>query len=227
MSLPELSKNGLKKATGDITINRLNACVAANCGASDGSIFVDSGGSIFGVANEDHITAQSAYLKASLLDPAGDIGQDSPDGSLSIAFVGMDPNGNAEGSGDPIFLEFGGSAFINEGLFDFSVSALSNAANVAARGQASASVAASAQAAALDEGEDVDWAAFSEEITVYEINNDGVQLPQDQQTDEFAKLLEEALRKLSEDETVSDASSIFDIKPDSEGIPVSQLIKTD
>ena len=48
--------------------------------------------------------------------------------------------------------------------------------------------AASAQAAALEEDTAVDWAAFSEDVTVYEVNNEGVQLPQDQQEDDFAKL---------------------------------------
>ena len=213
----------------DITINQLDACVAANCGGSDGDIRIESGGSIFGLAGQDHISARSATLKTSLTGPAGDIGQDSEDRSLVIKFVGMDENGNAEGSGTPIFLEYGGAAYIDAGpsTIRVTVSDLSDASRFFSIGQANASVAASAQAAALEEGEDVDWAAYSEEVTVYEINNDGVQLPQDQRADEFAKLLKEALRKLSEDEIVSDASSIFDITPDPEGIPVSQLIKTD
>jgi hypothetical protein len=49
-----------------------------------------------------------------------------------------------------------------------------------------------------------------------------VQLPLDQQADEFAKLQEAA--QDAEEETVSDATSIFDSGEQPEGIPVSQLI---
>jgi hypothetical protein len=210
-------------AGSDITINQLSACVAANCVASDGSITIDSGGSIFGLAGQDHINAEWAVLRASLINPAGDIGQDSADASLFIKFVGMDPNGDAEGSGAPIFLEFGGQAFIDEGPFDFVVSDLSDASNVAAKGQASAAAASAAQAAALDDDGDVDWAAFSEEITIYEVNSDGVQLPQDQQIDEFARLQEKAIRKQAEEASVSDAALLFEGVTDPEGVPVSQL----
>ena len=51
-----------------------------------------------------------------------------------------------------------------------------------------------------------------------------MQLPQGEQTDEFAKLHEEALRNVDEEETVSDVSSIFDNAEQPVGIPVSQLI---
>ena len=51
--------------------------------------------------------------------------------------------------------------------------------------------ASAALAAAIREDSDVDWAAYSEDITVYEISNEGVQLPEQQQFDEFSKLHEE------------------------------------
>jgi hypothetical protein len=136
----------------------------------------------------------------------------------------MDPAGNAAGSGDEIFLEFGGSAFIAEGLFDYSISANSDGSKVSAQGQASKTTAAASQAASQEEDDDVDWAAFSEEVTVYEINNNGLQLPQTEEVDEFAKMQEEAQRNLAEEtETVTDVVSIFDGKTIPEGIPVSQL----
>ena len=47
---------------------------------------------------------------------------------------------------------------------------------------------AAAQAAGLEQEEEVDWAAYDEDITLYEINNEGIQLPADQQLDdEFAR----------------------------------------
>lgn len=176
---------------------------------------INANGSILGNPGESHISAVSASLSA-----AGDIGAPDPG---RINFVGMDPSADA-GAGEEIALEFGGSAFVNEGLFNFTVSEFSDASKVDAQGQASANVASADQAASQDEDEDVDWAAFSEEVTVYEINNDGVQLPQGQQTDEFAKLHKEGLRIVDEEETVSDTASIFDNAEQPVGIPVSQLI---
>ena len=36
----------------------------------------------------------------------------------------------------------------------------------------------------------VHWAAYSEDVTVYEVNNEGVRLPRDQQDDDFVRLFE-------------------------------------
>jgi hypothetical protein len=188
----DISYDNSAGSGGDITLGTLQAC--DNCPTSGGTIVITANGSILGNPGESHISAVSASLSA-----AGDIGAPDPG---RINFVGMDPSADA-GAGEEIALEFGGSAFVNEGLFNFTVSEFSDASKVDAQGQASANVASADQAASQDDEEDVDWAAFSEEVTVYEINNDGVQLPQGQQTDEFAKLHDE-------EQPV--------------GIPVSQLI---
>jgi hypothetical protein len=196
----------------DVTLGTLAAC--DNCAAGGGSVWVESqNGSILGNPGEPHISAVSAWLSAD-----GNIGSET----TPIKFDDMDPNGDA-GDGEEISLDFGGTAIIDEGLFSFTVTEGSDASAVIAQGQASKNIASSDQAASVKEEDDVDWAAFSEDVTVYEINNDGVQLPQDQQTDEFAKLREEALKNTDEKETVSDATSIFDNGGRPEGIPVSQL----
>ena len=39
----------------------------------------------------------------------------------------------------------------------------------------------------------MDWAAYSEDITVYEINNEGVKLPDVEEVDEFVKVEDEEL----------------------------------
>ena len=43
-------------------------------------------------------------------------------------------------------------------------------------------------AANREDSTDIDWAAYSEEIRLYAINDEGVQLPEDQRLDEFAML---------------------------------------
>jgi hypothetical protein len=47
---------------------------------------------------------------------------------------------------------------------------------------------------------DVDWAAYSEEIELFAINVDGVQLPEDQRLDEFSQLRRELELKRREEE---------------------------
>ena len=105
-----------------------------------------------------------------------------------------------------IFISFSGQAFINtnDSLFQVVTGNIGDVTELSGIGKETA---ASAQAAALEEDTSVDWAAFSEDVTVYEVNNEGVQLPQDQQEDDFAKL-----KKLEEAEA--------------EPVPVSQLIET-
>jgi len=194
-------------AGGDITLGTLQAC--DNCPTGGGAIRVLADGNIVGNPGASHVSAVSAWLSA-----GGDIGTET----IGISFVGMDPSADA-GDGEEIGLNFGGAAFIDEGLFSFTVTDASDASKVSAQGQASANVASADQAAAQNDEEDVDWAAFSEDVTVYEINNDGVQLPEGQQTDEFAKLDD-----LEKEETMSDVVAIFDGVDRPEGIPVSQLI---
>ena len=193
---------------GDITIATLRACGAV-C-PEGGSVRISADGSILGVLGLPHISATSAALIA-----AGDIGA----ADNRIKFDSLDPNADA-GGGQEILLQFEGAAYISEGDFNFSA----NRPVDADRSQTS-KVLASVQAAAQEDDDDVDWAAYSEEVTLYEINNDGVKLPQDQQADEFAKLLEEVLREQAEGESVSDTGATFQAVSEADGIPVSQLLR--
>ena len=97
----------------------------------------------------------------------------------------MLPNGEA-----PIQLRFGGDSFIVAGqtpvnaigLDRFGISRFIDIS------KKSASALAASDAAAREDSTDIDWAAYSEDISLYAINNEGVQLPEDQRLDEFAML---------------------------------------
>jgi hypothetical protein len=161
----------------NLTLNELTACVGScSTGADDGDITVTTtNGDILGtpsmgnpVVIMDHVSGGSATLTSAF-----------GIGSLETAvrFVDMPT------TGEPIELVFSTFAFIDAG--DSPVNETENLFNI----PTIASIVAAAQAAGREEDEEVDWAAYDEDITVYEINNDGIQLPADQQVDdEFAKL---------------------------------------
>ena len=95
----------------------------------------------------------------------------------------------ASASGEPIFLEYSGSANVDSEV-NIGVALSQNAnleglnlSTVAVAGQVTAD-----QAATQGDTEEVDWAAYSEDITLYEINNEGVQLPEQEEVDDFAKI---------------------------------------
>ena len=181
-------------AGGDVTIGSLRTCAGTECTSGDTgvvSVFSENG-DVLGNTNPVHITAATAVI-----DADGNIGV-----SLSnpLVFEGMLADVTR------ITISFSGEAFIDTrgSLFQVTSGSIGDVTEVTG---ISRETAASAQAAALEEDTSVDWAAFSEDVTVYEVNNEGVQLPQDQQEDDFAKLkqLEEA---------------------EAEPVPVSQLIET-
>ena len=98
-------------------------------------------------------------------------------------FRNMSLNGDAQ-EGAPIHLQAAfGDSYIDSGNRDFT-----SAGRVFDQSEGNRETAASAQAAAQEDEEAVDWAAFSEDITVYEINNEGVQLPEEEEEDEFVKI---------------------------------------
>ena len=211
---------------GDITLSTLRTCADCEVGGSTGAVTVTALGDILAQQGQTtHITSVSASLVATGSLAATDDGNIGAANSVVI-FRDMDPNGDA-GDGNPILLTFGGLAFIDtEFGIGVGVGVEGEVGNISNELVGKSEIAASNQAASQKDKEDVDWAAFSEEITVYEINNNGVQLPQTEEIDEFAKLLDEALRDLAEEkETVTDVVSIFNSMPLPEGIPVSQLIE--
>ena len=199
---------------GDVTIGTLSTCADDDCTdvADTGAVTIIASNDILGQAGQVHVTAVSASLTSN-----GGIGQNPLEGGTEIEFNGMPTVGT------PITLLFNApTAYINTNLSGFTATG----GNVIDSFSTVLGAVAESQAAGQGDEEDVDWAAFSEEVTVYEINNNGVQLPQTEEIDEFAKLLDEALRNLAEEkETVTDVVSIFNSMPLPEGIPVSQLIE--
>ncbi|MDH3352059.1 MAG: autotransporter adhesin family protein, partial [Gammaproteobacteria bacterium] len=165
----------LTTGSGDITLGTLQTCPNCNAGGATGNVTVTAAGNIFGQPGQPHITAVNAVLSS-----AGDIG--TPTNEIVFA--------NMPVSGTVIDLIFVGKAYIDSGAFGFSASDLSAVSDAFAGTRESA---ASAQAAAQEDEEEVDWAAYSEDITVYEINNEGVKLPDVEEVDEFVKVEDEEL----------------------------------
>jgi len=172
-------------AGGDVTLGLLRACADCELAGSTGAVTVTAVGSILGQPRQGdgaHITAVSALLVS-----GGGIGADPDQGGTQIVFKDMSLEGDAK-EGAPIHLEAPGIAYIDSGQREFTSSG-----RVFDQSAGSRETAASAQAAALEEEEEVDWAAYSEDITVYEINNEGVQLPEVEEEDEFVKVEDEGV----------------------------------
>jgi hypothetical protein len=170
---------------GDITLGLLSTCADCDIAGSTGAITITAIGSILGqprLGDEPHITGVTA-----LLTSGGQIGSNPDSGGTQIVFRNMSQTGDA-GDGAPIALEAPGDAFIDSGNRDFT-----STGRVFDQSAGDRETAASAQAAALEEEEDVDWAAYSEDITVYEINNEGVQLPEVEEEDEFVNVEDEGV----------------------------------
>ena len=161
-------------AGGDITLGTLITCADCGVAGSTGAVTITAIGDILGQANQTHVTAVTAWLNS-----GGDIGASI----TPIVFRKM-------GAGTAIDLQFIGRAFIDSGDFGFTASDLNSVSDVFA---ATRETAASAQAAAQEEEEEVNWAAYSQDITVYEINNEGVQLPEDEEEDEFVRIKNEGV----------------------------------
>ena len=78
----------------------------------------------------------------------------------------------------------------------------------------SSSLLGESDAANREDPTDIDWAAYSEDISLYNINDEGVQLPEDQRLDEFAMLqlrhdLARLLRERVDEEDKND-SNLFE-----------------
>ncbi len=162
---------------GDITVGSLRTCVAVVCVAGDTgevSITTTNGDILSAQSGTVNVTSDTAVLTAD-----GDIGT----AGNRFVFDGMLIDF------ERITLNFSGQAFVDSRGILFETN---NFAGVDDISDARRETAASAQAAALDEDTSVDWAAYSEDITVYEINNEGVNQPQAEEDDEFANLNDES-----------------------------------
>ena len=159
--------------TGDnLTLSELLACTGScSDGTGDGAItLTTTNGDILAATpgTLDHVMGGTARLNSAFGIGAFD---------SVVRFVDMPTTGT------PIQLFFSTEAFINAGSSNFdSTKSVFNVPEIVG-------VVAAAQAVGREDDEEVDWAAYDEDITVYEINNDGIQLPAEQQVDdEFAKL---------------------------------------
>jgi len=162
---------------GDVTIGTLTTCVGLPCTAVDsGVVSVSStNGDILGNGNDVHITADTAELYSD-----GDIGSDPNAGGTRVVFNGMLRDDVR------ISLDFAGTAYVDTRGAKLE----STNDNVNDLAELQITTIATEQAASQARRKSVDWAAYSEDVTVYEVNNEGVQLPQDQQVDDFARLIE-------------------------------------
>ncbi|MDJ0908260.1 MAG: filamentous hemagglutinin N-terminal domain-containing protein [Woeseiaceae bacterium] len=163
---------------GDIVVGSLRTCRNAACeGDSPGP--ADTGVVTITTSNGDILSAQPGTVNVTsdtaVLTAEGDIG--APDNRFTFDGMLIDV--------ERITLNFSGTAFVDSRGILF---ATNNFAGLDDISDARRETAASAQAAALDEDTSVDWAAYSEDITVYEINNEGVNQPQAEEDDEFANL---------------------------------------
>ena len=169
----------------DITLATLRTCDDCSAPGSTGDVVVrTSDGDILGYQkpNQDdaHITAASASLIA-----GGNIGTSE----ILIKLRKMNPQGDASDSGKPIFLEFSGTANVDSEInIGVAVSEISNLAGLNLSVLAVAGQVTADQAATQEDEKEVDWAAYSEDITLYEINNEGVQLPEQEEVDEFVRI---------------------------------------
>ena len=110
-------------------------------------------------------------------------------GAVPIRLRKMNADGDASDSGAPIFLEFSGTADIDSEFgIDVALSETANLGGLTLSTVLSQSQAGADQAANQEDAEEVDWAAYSEDITLYEINNEGTKLPDQEEVDEFAKI---------------------------------------
>jgi hypothetical protein len=174
----------------DITLANVRTCDDCSAAGSTGDVIIRAAdGSILGyaIANQDdaHITGYSVSLIA---------GEDIGTEQVLIKLRRINAQGNASNSGEPIFLEWFGSLFLDNefgiGIAISDLTSLDLAAlqNATITTQLSATQANADQAATQGDIEEVDWAAYSEDITLYEINNEGVQLPEQEEVDDFAKI---------------------------------------
>ena len=168
----------------DITLGLLKTCEDCNVAGETGAILVEAGGDILGQprqGDQPHITGVTAFLRS-----GGQIGSDPEQGGQQVVFDNMAEDSDANPEDDevaPIHLEAPNDSFVNTNFFF-----VTSSGRIFNQSEGDRATAASAQAAALEEEEDVDWAAYSEDITVYEINNEGIQLPDAGEVDEFVMI---------------------------------------
>jgi hypothetical protein len=122
---------------------------------------------------------QGSTASRATLTATGDIGTQTG----TIIFTGFNFENLPDGQ-EPIVLFFGTAAFINSNgapVANFG-GTLNNAATTAA------AILGQSDAASREDSTDIDWAAYSTEIDLFAVNNEGVQLPEDMRLDDFVML---------------------------------------
>ena len=144
---------------------------------SDGDFKISAGGNILATGSGTQFVG--GPLSQAVLQAGNSIGiQVDP-----VEFAGFSSQ-LLPGRGAPIVLIYPASAFINTlsgALVDDQGGRAINSFSV------QSAVLGQSDAASREDATDIDWAAYSKDIRLYSINNEGVQQPEDQRLDEFVQ----------------------------------------
>jgi hypothetical protein len=202
--------NATNSTSGDVVVNNTQAMTASvvndngnividnSIGKSDGdltlglvqsgqNLTITSDGSIFRTQNSSSIGIVGSSTSQAIVTAGTNADDDVGTSAIPLAFVNFAsqnlPNGEA-----PIIITAGGFAYVAPGLSPVDITAglgfeLANSAINSAVAELTA-----ADAAGREDSTDIDWAAYSKDIQLYAINNEGVQLPENMRLDEFVML---------------------------------------
>ena len=191
----DLTIGTITNTNGDIVIDVEDGPLLIGMLTTDGDFFLTAtgGDALIGATGLGEAILTGSDTSQALLTTTGTIGagENGPIGFVGFAKQAL-PNGEL-----PIILEFN--------LFASVVTNGSPVENVLGGtvsdpGAEAIAAGVQADAANREDSTDIDWAAYSEEIELYAINVDGVQLPEDQRLDEFSQLRRELELKRREEE---------------------------